>query len=198
MTLQSSSEAYDMTTAPTSKRRSLTPEAFEAMQDHVRYELIDGELRKRHLSTYSDAVGNKIARALGRVTDEKRLGEIGGTSGGLQIFPDRPRKVVFPDVYFISRERLGGPLPETGWLKVAPEFVVEVISPGDNANDVDEKVEEYLQAGVEIVWVVYPKTRSVMVHHPDGAVIRISKHATITGEHVLPDFSATVGSFFPD
>jgi Uma2 family endonuclease len=189
---------FHMTTAPTSKRRQLTPEEFEALPDHVRYELIDGELRKRNSSSYTSGVAAIINRLLGAVVAPARLGWVTGSDGGVQIFPDRPRKVLIPDVCYISRERLPDGLPKRGWIRVAPELVIEVVSPEDKDSELSEKIRDFLAAGVDLVWVVRPNVRSVTVHHADGVAITISEHGTVTGEHVLPDFSATVASFFPD
>jgi Uma2 family endonuclease len=187
-----------MTSDATSKRRLLTPEEFEAMPDHVRYELIDGVLRKRNLSSCTSGIAAEIISQLRNFVRQPLIGWVTGADGGLRIFPDRPQKVLIPDVCFISHRRLPDGMPERGWIQVAPELVVEVVSPEDRDEEVNEKILDHLGAGVDLVWVVRPRTRTVAVHHGDGASITISEHGTVTGEHVLPGFSATVASFFPD
>jgi Uma2 family endonuclease len=94
---------------------------------------------------------------------------------------------------FVSTHRLG---------KLFPALVVEVVSPGDTAEEVQEKVHEHLGAGVRLVWVVYPSTRTLRVHRPRSATAGsgsdLSEDDVITGEDVLPGFSCPVGEFFDD
>jgi Uma2 family endonuclease len=77
---------------------------------------------------------------------------------------------------------------------------VEVVSPGDEAYHLDEKVAEYLAAGVPLVWVVWPESRTVLVYRqpssPLGTASRLTAADTISGEDVLPGFSCGVKEFF--
>jgi Uma2 family endonuclease len=82
-------------------------------------------------------------------------------------------------------------------VTAAPDIIGEVLSPNDDAIDVDVKVEEYLRAGVQLVWVVNPETRTVRVHRGDGSAQVFHEADTITGERVLPEFKAVVRDFFP-
>lgn len=75
-----------------------------------------------------------------------------------------PDTVRGPDVFYVSRDRVAETgVPEAFW-DVAPELAVEIISPGEKADDVREKVRDYLAAGTRLVWLVYPRTREVVVH----------------------------------
>ena len=84
----------------------------------------------------------------------------------------------------------GGPHPD------APDLAVEVVSPNDLAYDVDSKVEDYLQAGVRLVWVVNPVTRTVRVHHPDGPGATLRADGELTGGDVLPGFHCPIRDLF--
>jgi len=79
-------------------------------------------------------------------------------------------------------------------------YAIEVVSPGDSAFEIEEKAAEYLGAGVPIVWVVYPTTRSVRVRPPPTSPLGIGSDFgetdTLTGEDVLPGFSTPVSAFF--
>lgn len=123
--------------------------------------------------------------ALGRVVTE--------VSFCLQANPDTVR---LPDVAFIRAERLppGGPRRES--IPDAPDIAVEVISPGDTLMDLDEKVQEYLSAGAQLVWVVNPRTRSIRVHYPDGSARALRGAEVLSGEQVLPGFSVRVDELF--
>jgi Uma2 family endonuclease len=73
---------------------------------------------------------------------------------------------------------------------------VEVVSPNDSYYDVEHKVQEYLSAGVQRVWVVNPDRRNVRIHHLDGTTTTLNENDEITGEAVLPGFKCRVGEFF--
>jgi Uma2 family endonuclease len=83
-----------------------------------------------------------------------------------------------------------------GFPELAPDFVVEVVSPGDRAGEIQQKAEEWLRAGVRLVWVMYPATRSAMIYLADGTVQLLHADDTITGEPVLPGFACRLGDLF--
>jgi Uma2 family endonuclease len=87
-------------------------------------------------------------------------------------------------------------LPE-GWARIAPDLVVEVISPNDLAYEVDEKVEEYGRVDVPLTWVVNPHTRTVVVHRADGSISRLREGDELSGESVIPGFRCPVSAIFP-
>lgn len=108
-----------------------------------------------------------------------------------------PDTVRAADIGFISASRLSSTgIPETGFWPIAPDLAVEVVSPGDSSDDVQAKVEDYLSAGTRMVWVVYPKTRSVTVFRSlrDVKVLRVDE--SLSGEDVLPGFECRVGEVF--
>ena len=75
--------------------------------------------------------------------------------------------------------------------------MLEVVSPNDLAWEVDMKVTEYLQAGVRLVWVFYPDTRTVWVSRADGQAARLGASETLSGADVLPGFTCPVADVFP-
>jgi Uma2 family endonuclease len=79
---------------------------------------------------------------------------------------------------------------------MAPDLVVEVVSPNDTATEVQRKVEQWLQAGVRLVWVLYRATRSAMVYQADGTVQLLHADDTVTGDTVLRGFLCRVGDLF--
>jgi Uma2 family endonuclease len=78
-----------------------------------------------------------------------------------------------------------------------PDLILEVVSPNDLAWEVDVKVTEYLQAGVPLVWVFYPDTRTVSVYRADGQAARLGMGETLRGAEVLPGFACLVADVFP-
>jgi Uma2 family endonuclease len=87
---------------------------------------------------------------------------------------------------------------ESGFIKVPPDLAVEVLSPNDLAYEVDRKVAEYFSAGVRLIWIVNPETRSVTIYRPDGTASKLNDRDTLEGEDVLPGFRCPVRDFFPD
>lgn len=84
------------------------------------------------------------------------------------------------------------------WLKQAGSGYVgvEVVSPGETATDVRENVRDLLAAGTSLVWVIYPRSREVIVHHPDGTAKAYRDTMVLASPEVLPGFSCTVAALF--
>ena len=77
-------------------------------------------------------------------------------------------------------------------------MAIEVVSPRDLAWEVDEKVDEYLRAGIRLVWVVFPDTKTIHVYRSDQEMRRLTESDQLTGEDVLPGFSYDVSELFPE
>jgi Uma2 family endonuclease len=101
------------------------------------------------------------------------------------------------DYCFVSYSKLpkGQRIPE-GPLVVAPELVVEVRSPSDRPGSVNEKVDEYIAAGVAVVIVLDPETESLAVHRKDELPIRMHNGDELTLPDVLPGFAVRISQFF--
>jgi Uma2 family endonuclease len=94
-----------------------------------------------------------------------------------------------PDVAFVTTERIGtNPIPERGFWEVAPDLAVEIVSPDDRADAAYEKVQEYLRAGVRLVWVIYPRQRKLHRFRPVEVGSLAPDANTLSGEDVLPGF----------
>ena len=152
------------------EKREITPAELSIMPDAVNFELVDGELVERNVSVLSSLVETEIVTSLSVQCKSNNSALVWGSSLGYQCFPDAPGKVRRPDASAVRSERFHKDLLNDGYLTIRPDLAVEVVSPNDNAYDVTEKVEEYLQAKVPLVWVVYPEPRIVEVHRPDGSV----------------------------
>jgi len=177
-----------------------TAQDLLTLSDSVNYELVDGNLVGRHMGSESSAIGLAIGVVLSNFVKANGLGHLFNADCGYQCFPGHPDWVRKPDVSFIKTGRLPDERVPEGHVRIAPDLAVEVISPGDIAYEVDEKVELYLAAGVRLVWVVNPKTRSVRIHRPSdskaGPISALSESQRISGEDVLPGFQCDVAEFF--
>ena len=181
-------------TAPTIPR--VTPEDLLAMDDGHRYELIDGELVEREMSYESSSVGARFIVEFGIWDRTSHRANLAGADAGLQIYPWAPSQVRFADASLTFLDRLPGGRPGDGHSRVAPDVVVEVVSPNDGADEVERKVQEYLRAGVRLVWVAYPETRTVHIFRPNGNDSTIRGDERLTGEEILPGFSVSLDELF--
>ena len=82
------------------------------------------------------------------------------------------------------------------YVPEAPALVIEIISPSESATYSNEKVTDYLRAGARQVWQVFPKTRTVHIHHADGTGFTVPTGGTLEGGEVLPGFSAGLAELF--
>jgi Uma2 family endonuclease len=172
------------------------PEELLTRPDGDAYELVGGELVERKMGARSSFIAGRIFANLDRFCDDQRLGWVFPEGTSFQCFPDDRDKVRRADVSFIRFGRLPRELPPEGHIRIAPDLAVEVVSPNDLAYDVDGKVEDYLQAGVQLVWVVNPVTRTVRVHHPNGPGATLRADGELTGGDVLPGFRCPIRDLF--
>jgi Uma2 family endonuclease len=181
----------------------ITPEEFLRMPNQKDFELIDGKLVSRYgdpsecrVSILSSWVGGEIFGRIRMYLDGKRIGWVFPADSGFQCFPDRPRTVRCPDVSFVKADRLRPEQIGEGWLKLVPDLIVEVISPNDLAEEVEEKIEMFLKAGVPLIWVVSPAGRNVKILRNDGSIAIVREGDELSGEDILPGFVCPVSSIF--
>lgn len=167
--------------------------------DRDNYEIIDGiKVELPLMSTDSQVVASRLVRHLSNHGDQRDLGEAHGeTLFKLPLPVDRNRR---PDVAFVPYSRWPRNLafpPTNGW-EVLPELCVEVVSPHDIADDILDKVREYFQAGVRLVWVIYPRHQLVLVHESFSAVRGLTRADVLTGDPVISGFRLPLAELFPE
>jgi Uma2 family endonuclease len=109
-----------------------------------------------------------------------------------------PDRLVAADAAFILNRSLPLRHSPEGYLETIPELVVEVRSKNDSAADVKHKVDDYLTAGVHVVLVADPSTKSVTLYSRDNEPHRFSESETLVLESILPDFRCSVADLFRD
>src|SRR3954452_24163149 len=142
----------------TEKTLLTADELLSLPDDGMRHELVRGELKT--MPPAGGEHGLVAGKLFGRVfvhADTNQLGYVFAAETGVFVEQD-PDTVRAPDVAFIARARLPGGRAPRGFLRVVPDLVAEVVSPGDRASELEEKVQTWLHAGVRLVWVVYPST----------------------------------------
>jgi Uma2 family endonuclease len=184
-----------MSTVATKTR--YTPEDLLKMPDGDRYELVDGELVERNVGQLTSWIGGEIHGRLREHCRGNAHGWVFPADTSYQCFPDAPLKVRRPDTSFIRKGRLPGEMPYEGHCLIAPDLAVEVVSPNDLAEHVEFKVQEYLSAGVRLVWVVYPESRTVHIFRQDGTLAAVRADGELDGEDVIPGFRCRAALIFP-
>jgi Uma2 family endonuclease len=160
-----------------------------------RYELVKGVLHemspsgKRH-----GLITSKLHYLLASYVYSKKLGQLTAAETGFKISTN-PDTVKAPDIAFISNEKLKEDDNLDGYSMVMPELVVEVNSPYDVYNEIIDKVNDWLQAGVKEVWVVEPKSKTVVIHNINKVRI-LKSYEELTSEAILPEFKCKVWEIF--
>ncbi|PYO91935.1 MAG: Uma2 family endonuclease [Gemmatimonadetes bacterium] len=137
-------------------------------------------------------VAFQLALRLAKHVEQHGLGRILGAEIGFKL-QSNPDTVRAPDVAFLTKERVPDPRP-LGYPAMAPDLVVEVLSPGDRAGEVLAKVGDWLEAGARLVWVIDPRRRLARVYRQDGTESAISESESLDGEAVVPGFSCPLAA----
>lgn len=174
----------------------MTADQLLAIPESDCYELIQGRLVSAISGALASWIGGQFYAKLRAYAEESGAGFALPAGCGLKCF-SAETNVFRPNACFVctSRWTPGGLSRE--FLHCAPDAVAEVLSPTDEICDVDIKVDEYLRAGVRLVWLVNPDTRTVQVYRPSGEGTRLHAGDTLSGEDVLPGFACGVGELFP-
>ena len=162
------------------------------------YEIIDGEIVEcPPMSVDAIACANEIMFAVTNYGIAKNLGK--AYTEMLIRMPtpiDRDRR---PDVIFVTFEKWpkGMRYPSDRSWEITPDLCVEVVSPTDQAEELREKVVEYFEAGVPLVWVVYPQNQLVDVYDSPESCRTFRRRETLTGGTAIPGFSLPLDQLFP-
>jgi Uma2 family endonuclease len=164
-----------------------------------RWDLLEGRIVEMGQDWTGDehgAVESNVGAALHSYARAKRSGKVRVGEVGIYIRRN-PDTVRGADVIYISNERYAQKLSASA-LDVAPELIVEVLSPNDKQDEVREKIRDYFSIGVRLVWIADPKARSVFAHRSLTEVREFTSTDEITAEDVLPGFKAKVSLFFEE
>lgn len=174
--------------------RLVTGEELLALAEMGRCELIDGEIRQlAWCDEMHGRYGMSLAIRVGEFIARHGLGQsyMAGTGFYLKRNPDTVRA---PDFAFIRADRVIG--DEEGYCHVAPDLIVEVLSPSDKAEDITAKIDQWHKFGVRSAWVVSPKAKTIALHYPDGTGRTFRVGETLTDDLVLPGFQLSVAEVF--
>jgi Uma2 family endonuclease len=172
-----------------------TPEELRALDNG--FEWINGQLVEKNKGMEASRVMAKVITRLDSYASANALGHVLGSKCSYQIFAEEPKRVQKAAGSFIARSRLPGERLVRGHCRIPPDLAVEVISPNDMAEDVNARVTAFLTAGVRLLWVIYPATRTIHVFRQGGGAAWLTAADQLSGEDVIPGFVCRVEEVFP-
>jgi Uma2 family endonuclease len=171
-------------TGVTTPRPSITDQDLLRLpRDGRKYELVDGEISVSPGGARHAAISLRLGAALLAFVRESCLGNVFAASTGYRLPGGNVRS---PDASFVSSKRLDR-VPE-GFLELAPDLAVEVLSPEDRPREVLDRVGEYLAAGVRLVWVIEPRTSRAVSYRSLTDVQEIGPDGALDAGELLPGF----------
>ncbi len=191
--------------------RPITTADLLAMPDDgKRRWLINGELREQEMETgelgrrtmtirnrfHSEAMANvtTVVNNWRYALPEPR-GRVVCGEAGVRL-PGDPPTTVGVDVAYVPPGVMVEQTEESTIIHGVPTLVVEILSPNDTVEQLDEMVSAYMTAGVPLVWVVDPHDRTVTIYQPGDEPTLVNARQQLTGGDVLPGFSTPVTRLF--
>jgi Uma2 family endonuclease len=173
----------------------LTAEEMLDRMGQGRWELVRGQVKE--MPPAGGEHGYRVMRLGARLlvhVEAQDLGAVLAAETGFLIARD-PDTIRAPDAAFIVKEKLPERWPE-GWVTIIPDLVIEVVSPSDRVGEVEDKIQDWLDAGVRLVWTVYPRTRTVQDYRLGQSPRMLTEADTLDGEDIVPGFSIAVREIF--
>ena len=174
----------------------LTVDDLDAMpEDDVLRELVHGELREwMPPGPEHGEIEASLAAQLYWFVRERRLGHV--MSGEVRfLIRGSVHHARMADVAFVVAGTYPNERPPVKADANRADFVAEIISPDDTASMVQEKVRDWLDSGVRLLWLIYPETRQVVVYQPDGSSRTVPHDGVLDGGTVFPGLELPVRSF---
>lgn len=175
---------------------TLTDDELDRLLDETRGEFVHGQVVEKPMGMHSNEIVTQILGLLWGFARDNGLGTVWASDTGFRCFPSDPKQVRKPDVSFVAAGRLPAGVRRMAYCPVAPDLAVEVVSPNDKYEELEEKVADYRSAGVKLVWVVNPSTKTVLVRRLDKTCAELDADGTLDGEGVVPGFACKVAELF--
>jgi Uma2 family endonuclease len=167
-----------------------------SLRDDRLCELVDGVLVEKVMSYRESLLAGLILSLLRAWVYPRNLGLVSGEAGMMRLFP---RLVRIPDVAYVSWERVPGRrVPTEPIAGFAPDLAVEVLSEGNTPGEMARKRTEYFSAGVRVVWLIDPATRTATVFTALDQAAVLSEDDTLDGGDVLPGFALRLRDVFSE
>jgi Uma2 family endonuclease len=175
-----------------------TEDDVRSVHDHegLLCELVDGVLVEKAMGFRESLLAAALIVTLGNFVRPRNLGLVTAPDGMIRLAAGLIR---IPDVAFISWDHLPNRrVPTAPIPALAPDLAIEVLSAGNTAREMARKCREYFAAGVRLVWLVEPETRSVAVYTTPEHSTVLREEDTLEGGAVLPGFALSVRELFAE
>jgi Uma2 family endonuclease len=177
-----------------------TEEMLALPADGVERWLIDGRLREKPMTVrnrWHSRIMTRVAKFLDNWLDQQAepRGAVLCGEAGVRLRRD-PDMTVGIDVVYVSAEVAGRQPRDTTLIDGVPVLAVEILSPNDVQEEIDEKIDGYLQTGVRLVWVIDPHDRTVLVYRPGAEPELVNVRQELSGEPELPGFHVPAAHLF--
>jgi Uma2 family endonuclease len=174
------------------------PAARTAVAADVLFEVINGIVVEKEMGARELEIANILVRYLGTFVSTRRLGRALIEF----IFRIDPTKDLQrrPDVAFVSHAQwpCHRRVPKVAVWDMVPDLAIEVVSPTNTANDVQEKIHDYFDAGVRKVWVIYPNQMEIYVYSSPTRIEVLSLGQELDGGDLVPGFKLPLSALFED
>ena len=194
MTILEPMPVATITPPPKASRRKYDP--YEDAPDDKLFEVVNGIRVEKTMGVLQLWLGSQIHGLLDQHCRENQLGR--SVSEMMFDIPSRSndRK---PDVAFVSYSKWprNRPVPSVNAWPVVPDFVVEVVSPSDAFFKVIDKVHEYFEAGVKLVWLIVSSVEQAYIFTAQDTVAIVNRDGELDGGDVVPGFRLSMGFLFP-
>jgi Uma2 family endonuclease len=129
----------------------------------------------------------KLTTQLDLWNEETELGEVFDSSTGFTL-PNKADRS--PDASWVEKSQWSALTPEQRekFIPLCPDFVIELVSPSDSLKKSQEKMQEYMENGCRLGWLINRKKREVEIYRPGQDVEVLQSPLTLSGENVLPGF----------
>jgi Uma2 family endonuclease len=157
-------------------------------------ELVDGVLVEKAMGYYESRLAAVLVWLLETFAQAHRQGIVLGADALTRL---RPGLVRVPDVSFVSRRRLPNQrVPREPVADLVPDLAVEVLSAGNTPREMERKLQEYFASGVQMVWYVYPESKTVRVYSTSEQYTVVHEHERLEGGAILPGFAVVLQDWF--
>jgi Uma2 family endonuclease len=140
-------------------------------------------------------LASRMAHLLEANLEDNPAGVVCGADTGF-ILGRAPDTVRAPDASFVARERVPAGGPPAAYWPLTPDLAVEVVSPSDRIDELDEKIEQYFAAGTRLVWVLHARPRTLHAYRSPSDVRVLGVDDELSGEPVLFGFRCPLRRVF--
>ncbi len=182
----------------TTQQKMTVEEFLKLPEDGVRRSLINGIVREEGMTIrnrFHTFAATRVAKFLDNWRDAQPAprGVVLSGEAGVQL---NAETLVGVDVAYIDADLWARQRANSTVIHGIPPLVVEILSPSDTTDEIDDKVDAYLAAGVMLVWTVNPRRETVTVFRPGMRPVAFNADQELTAEPVLPGFRVAVADLF--